>query len=699
MRNASSEYKKIMDRNIRNRAYVSVGLGVVNQMAQKGAKVTSGCVPWCNSDSIFSNNSDAKIYATMEENFFKMDGSMCFLPEQYSQQYSACAITEDILGAIRIDFDDFYSLKGLTIDFGDPYPTEFIVDSADISISYTNTETNFITEDEFGDTNYIIITPISMKGGKQRLRIYSISFGIGLMFSNSDVKDITVNDSVSTISSELPSQTVNINLYDKNNLFNVDSGNSYIEYLESMQNVTMSFGIELDDGTIEWSKYATLYLSNWDSVKGILSINASDRISFMEDEYTTGNKIYERTAYDEAASILTDAGLNESEYILDDYLKDTVLNNPMPALAHRECLQLLANACRCVLFQDEEGRVVIKANFANVLGPEDIEIETNGVADWSNPENIIYGTEYVYADMTKNFFKMDGSMFFLPENNSYLSTSYVSKQISNSLGLFGKEILCPSDAVFPSDSLYPISEVSVESDTYEDPKITIKLTAAYTYYGLTIKFDGNPPKKMEIVTYNGDELIQTTVHEGMTQITTLTQEFSNFDKMVIKFTEAEPYNRVLVNEIAFGELTEYVLKRDLMLENPHGYVEPRTKSVSVRIFSYELDENGEPYEISDNVYAKRILGKVGKNRICENQLISTEEHAVQVAEWLGNYFANNISYEVSYRGEPRIQAADIIKMESEVVNNLQVEVVGQTLKFNGSFSGNLELRRALRMVD
>jgi hypothetical protein len=155
---------------------------------------------------------------------------------------------------------------------------------------------------------------------------------------------------------------------------------------------------------------------------------------------------------------------------------------------------------------------------------------------------------------------------------------------------------------------------------------------------------------------------------------------------------------VLVDKISFGSLTDYVLTRQNMLENPIGYKERRTKYTRVKIYTFENDEEGNPKEIEDNVFAVKLIGDVGEIKTLSNPLVSTKEHAELLAEWIGNYYANNISYDVKYRGEPRIDAADIIHMESEKKNNLQVEVTNRTLKFNGAFSGSLELRRALRMM-
>lgn len=670
MINVSSAYKQAMSKNTRDRAYISVGIGIINQNAQEDGKPNGEFAYW-SKGSIFDTNQAKIEYATLEENYFKTDGSMLFVPEnnELMQLNNNGLVTSDILSPIRIDFPQFYAIKGLTINFGSAYPTEFTIETSENSFAYTNNAETFITMDVLGETDYIIITPVTMVGGKQRLRIRSILMGVGLAYSNKQTKSLSLKEFVSSISDELPSESLNFSFYDEEGRFDVDDENSFIDYLETMQQITLSFGVTLENGTVEWNQIATMYLKDWKSQKGQVSLTATDRLAQMDGEYSLGNKIYERTAYSQAESIFADAGLEPDEYFIDEYLNDVILNNPMPVGTHKSCLQLLANACRCIIRQDENGKVMIKANFANVLDPEDLVASTNGVADWSKPENLLVGTNIVYADMTQDVFKTDGSMYFLPEDDSYLETSYVSEQIADESGLF---------------------EVN--------PTITITMPAAYSYFGLTMDFDGNPPQEMIIHTYNGDVLKESATFAGMIQEAALYHEFLQFDKMVIEFTKGYPNNRVLVNKITFGDLSDYVLTRNLMMENPIGYKEKRVKAVKVKIFSYQNDEEGNPEEIEDNIFATRILNEVGEIRTLANPLVSTEEHAELLAEWIGNYYANNISYDVKYRGEPRINAADIIHMESEKLSNLQVEITNHTLNFNGAFSGSLELRRALKMM-
>lgn len=666
MINVSKEYKEIMNRPIRNRAYISVGIGIIDQEAQASA-TANGAFAYCSYGDIFNTNQGWIEYATLEENYFKADGSMYFMPEnnELMQLKNNGITTEEIRGIVRIDFPQKYAIKGLTLEFGSAYPTEFKVQTEEKLLTYTNNSEKFETMDVLGDTSYIIITPVTMVGGEQRFRIKSALMGVGLSYTNEQTKSFKLTEFVSPISAELPKESISYSFYDEENRFDVNDNDSFIDYLETMQKIAVSFGLELDDESVEWHKIATVFLKSWSSKKGQVSLTATDRLTQMKDKYVAGNRIYERTAFQEAENIFVDAGITPDEYEIDDYLNDVVLINPMPEGTHKECLQLLANACRCLLIQDADGKTIIRANFATVLDPEDLVVEANDIAVWSRSENILVGECAVYADMTQDFFKADGSMYFLPEDEEYLQTAYVSEKISDDNGLFT-----------------------------ENPYVAIILPAAYSYYGVNIAFEGNPPQEMVIHTYKDNELLESTVFTDLMMENYLAHDFLYFDKMVFEFTKGYPNNRVLVDKISFGNLSDYVLKGQDMMTNPIGYKEERVKVARAKIYTFENDDEGKPKEVEDDVFAEVVLGNVGVIKTVSNPLVSTQKHAVLLAEWVGNYYANNISYDVDYRGEPRLNAADIIRMESEKKSNLQVEITELTLNFNKKFSGSLEVRRA-----
>lgn len=669
---ASNAYKSAMQKKIRDRAYISITLGVVNGDAQNAAHFEGDYAYWGNKVLPFRNDAEYTEYATLEQNYMRVDGQMYFLPRETSGLYqlrNAPLTTQNIMETVKVTFPQEHSIKGLTIDFGKYYPTSFKIVTDEKELTYTSNKHDFSTTDVIGDTTNIQIIPISMVGGNKRLRVEKIVMGVGLTYRNNDVSTSSFEEFVNGISAEIPYRKLSVTILDKNNVYNVDDDNSFINFIETGQKMELSYGMVLSDDTVEWHKKATMLLTDWNSKKNQISFTANDVLSTLEDNYKIGNKIYDRTAYAEAISILTDAGFEPDEYFVDDCLRDVNLHNPMPEASHKECLQLLCNASRCILFVDSDGRVNIKANFANVIDPADMQVTSNGTAWWGNATNVLYGNNNVYAELTRNFMRVDGSQFFLPRNTGTAieQTGYVTKNVSDENGLFS-----------------------------ENPVLTLKLPAAYTYYGLYISFQGNPPKDMKVSTYNGDTLLKTFKYDDLKEKSLLNDEFENFDSIRFEITKAYPKNRVLIDKISFGDLSDYELKKDSMTENPYGYAERKTKDVFVKIYTFQNGEDNTPQVVEDNVYLKKSINNSGEIRYCENQLISTEDHARTVAEWLGNYYANNISYDVQYRGDPVLEAADIIFMESDIVNSLQVEVETHKLNFNGAFNGTLQLRRAMR---
>lgn len=664
MKHVSNEYKEIMNRKLRNRGYMSVVVGVINQEAQASATTEGDYLSWSEPNAIFNKGVYAN-YATLEEGYGKLDGTRYFPPVS-TKIYKQGLITEDIAGDVTIVFNKPYDVKGLMITFGETYPTEFTVTASGRTTTYTLSSKNFDTTDVWLGATEIVIHPVSMVGGQQRMRIDSLILGVGLYFDNTDIIDSTMSQYVSAIAEEIPYINFDVLVDDSDNLYNVDDTSSVINFLETKQSVYVSYGLELDDGTIEWLDGGSLYLSDWKSQKGQMQFYAKDKFSFMDEKYDGSYRIYTRTLYQEAITILTAAGLEPDEYEIDECLQDITIQNPVPEVSYAEALQLIANAGRCILYQDVSGKIIMRANFANIIEPEDITVTATDTAAWSRPENVRIGGEVIYADLTRNFGSLDGSMRFMPANN-YLETSFVSAEVADANG-----------------------------DFTTTPSVSMQLDAGYIYYGLFVEFSGNPPQKINITTAHNGHQVETFDWDVDSKNTIINHEFKTFDKVTITILKAQPHDRALINKISFGNLSDYTLRIEDMIEHPIGYKDKKALSISVRIITWESGDE-HPEEVKDSVWYTENLNPSGTEIRYENPLIGSQEHAQLIAHWLGNYYANNISYDVTYRGEPRLDAGDIIYMESEILNNLQTEITANTLKFNGAFSGDVKLRRAMSM--
>ena len=241
MISVSNSWNHAMSQRLRERIYISVGIGVINQNAQGSGSVNAELAYW-SKGNVFDNANNYISYATLEENYFKADGSMYFMPEnsETMQILPNGLVTKYILQPIRIDFPQTYAIKGITLEFGNAYPTEFTIETSEKTLNYTNDSTKFVTDDVLGDTDYILITPISMVGGRQRFRLYNVLMGVGLAYTNKDTKDMSLSEFVSSISDELPNENMSYTFFDTNDNFNVDDDNSFIDFLETMQKMTLS---------------------------------------------------------------------------------------------------------------------------------------------------------------------------------------------------------------------------------------------------------------------------------------------------------------------------------------------------------------------------------------------------------------------------------------------------------------------------
>lgn len=732
MQQASQTYKQSMEETARTGFCMDVAIGVVNQTAQTNAWVDmENCLDYSNPEKPFDNYDVEYTYTTMEQNFFRTDGKMLFLPEHGGPYFNAGIISKDILGPITIKFRDGpFDIKGLTIEFGAAYPVDFEISSDQNTIAISgNTDGHFVTEEIFDGATHITITPSRMAGGRQRLRIEKISMGIGIYFSNQQIKNSTKKEFLSLLTEELPTTDLSVTISNKGRKFDVENKASTIHYLEIGQKCTVRYGKILPNGTIERFDGATLNLDTWKADDDVMTFGAKDRISDLNNIYYRG-KYGKISLYALAEDVLLDAGLDERQYNIDSYLQEVYVSNPMPAVTHREALQIIANAGRCILYQDRQGIIQIKAGFTTVISPERMEVQSDNAEEFSDLQSVVLQrAKYTYAMMYQNYFRVDGSMYFLPEDGEkYLTAGYVSSAVADENGKFE-----------------------------QNPRLTVKLEAAFSYYGVEIEFGGNPPEEVIIFGYKDGVQKYGVVCNGSIQSRmSVNYAFLDFDTMEFEFTKGYPNNAVIVNYVKFGDVSDYEFTYRNMTRTPVGEQVEKYKDVRIQMTRYansseaarelfkdtvdsgkvtaymssacygyavsrgkilsssayevtveiEEEDAGKELVITGHEYMQSAsdyvlsLNTTGAGKSWNNPLVSESDHAAILAEWIGNYLNNNIEYDIAYRGDFRIDAGDIAFLENSYVPKLQIAVCEHTLDFSaGALKGTVKARRAQNGVD
>lgn len=107
-----------------------------------------------------------------------------------------------------------------------------------------------------------------------------------------------------------------------------------------------------------------LKLSEWSSSDEEASIKAVDVLQqFGDGDYYRGDWHAKGiTLYALANYVIADAigtySIPQDKFFIDKYLKSVEVRNPIPLVSHKEALQIIANAGRCILTVDRYGKSV-----------------------------------------------------------------------------------------------------------------------------------------------------------------------------------------------------------------------------------------------------------------------------------------------------------------------------------------------------
>ena len=743
MQAVSTQYKdhmKSKDR-LRNQTYIRVTIGLINQEAQASAYIPDheNYTYYSSFKQPLDNYEVIELYATCDQDYTPVDGSIYFLPRARADVVlNQGIVSKELMGPVEIQFPVQHDIKGLTVEFGKAFPVDFIIESDNNSMEITgNVAGHFVTEEIFAGATFLRFMPSRMVNGQSRFRIHKITMGIGIYFDNQRILSATKKEHISPIMEELPTIDFNLSVNNKDRAFDIENEESSVNFLEIGQDITVLYGQELDDGSVEWLPGAKVQLKEWSADDEEMSFSASDRFDYMDGTYHKGLYRPEGISlYDLALDVLFDAGIDSRTYWIDSYLKSVKVVNPMPVVAHKEALQLIANAGRCILYQDREGNIFLKSSFIPSM-----EASSDNETYFSCAGSVLdKSPKKPYAMTAQNYTSVTPTQYFLPrqeEGTIYLNVGYVSEAVAGSDGSFAV-----------------------------NPTVEINLEASFKCFGLTLEFGSNNPMEMVFHAYHDGELVEDYTVTDLTATTVISHEFEEFDRLILKFTKGYPNNRIVLNNITFGDRTDYVFEYGHELtKTPKGTQLAKVRELQVIRTLYT--QSGEKKELaketivvtaadnrytfyftnpsydlscaltapgegqittiidSSNYYAtveiagvtgtvevsisgreyttaktkvNRQLNPTGSMETWENPLISDVVHAANIADWIGDYLKSDRQYDLQYRGEPRIEANDIAFLENKYVPDLLLRVYEHTLKFNGALSGSIKARRDMSNV-
>ena len=718
MQYVTGDYREEMYKPFRGASSVYIYVGLVNPDAQRSAEITSSFSG--SEEHLYDNSCASKVTST------EADGSMTFT------------------------FGDFHELNiaGLTIDFV-TIPTSITVTNGTKTETYSvGGVSHFTLDDGYTNCHYLTITPNSGK-----LKIKNIQFGIGLQFSNRQLMNTARSNVVDHISCDLPQKRFSFTINNRANDFNRDNPYGYADYLEEQQEIVYEYGREMDDGTIYKIKGGKVLLKDWSSDDYEATFSCVGRLDYLDEEFYKG-QVYEDgiTAYDLAEIVFADAGI--TDYVLDESMKGILLYNPIPRCEYREALKMIANACCGTLYEDRDGNICIKCENGHSYIKN---MKFTGATDYSLTSSMLMdNSSSNYGDAEINYLKADGTLLFLPEDSNYVPVGFVSSQIANNSGNFTNNPHIDMEFVsefnmrrmfFEFGVVVPTSitvTCKLAGTVVDTQTITnLDLRTIYSYSGMvdeaTVTFNSATPNQrihLNNIQLDGKIGYELTYHEfkdtplasSLERVKQVKVHYFKYEK---EHTEEGSSHSSYVNitrtpnddggdtiDVNTGQndygsaittIDALVGENLVKFDSPYYNYKVTAGTIKesgafyivvVSDVEQEISIYAQPYSVAD-MFVTLDIHEKGVDKTCENSLVHSEGLANTLARWLRDFYDDDIEYSLTYRGDPTLDADDLIYIENKFVENNEIRITEETINTSTGmdFSCAIRARRTSFQVD
>ena len=317
------------------------------------------------------------LFATFEKQAWVLNGRYGFRPTStpydvgyYSSVLSQADMTFTTNPVLTLTLGSVHTvaIPGISITFApdrNEWATDFkvrIYNSTELlseTIITENTESFRLVPIEFFagyDKVEVEIVKWSLPG--RYARIMEIALGLKQVYTKGDLFGYEHTSSGSMSSAELPKNSVQFKLDNIDGRWNPANPSGLEQYLVERQTIGVRYGFKVN-GTIEWVRAGTFYMSEWDTPSnGIEAIFvARDLLEFMGDAYT-GTRNDTLTAI--ATAALTQSNILSTQYSLSLPAVSVNFSTDTTVYTCAEILQMCANAGECILFQDSTGVLQVK---------------------------------------------------------------------------------------------------------------------------------------------------------------------------------------------------------------------------------------------------------------------------------------------------------------------------------------------------
>ena len=391
---ASVEMIKQLKKPKRNLGFLKVNFDIVDPETNPDLST--------NTEEVFSNLNNikeatipqTKNYATLEKNFWLLNGSQpIYGSEELEQTYISefmsdenCQFEEN--ACITLHSSVYLTTLGLSMIFDSinenyarklnvkAYRDDVLIMDKDYTLDSYKDRLIFADNEELVRWNRIEIYFVESSLPYRRIRVNQLLFGIMETYTDDNILSAESKEKTTMINSELPTHTFKFTIDNMNKLFNPDNPEGWYRYILQQQPISYEWGYELDDGTIEWILGGKMLLTgSVDVGENQVTFSTTTLINYLTKVYKKG--VYNangRSLYDLAVDVLSDNGIDSSQYNLWEGLKELKTDAPLPKLEARQLLQIISTTGNCIFYTDREDIINIQP-FVYVLNTDGMDYD------------------------------------------------------------------------------------------------------------------------------------------------------------------------------------------------------------------------------------------------------------------------------------------------------------------------------------
>lgn len=305
-------------------------------------------------------------YATLEENFFLLDGSKALFPDSpagmdfgyWSQSMSGADCTFEAPPALEISFTEQHTSAGLTLHFLPDFPALLNIQWYTlggvliISKDFSPNALNYFCDCPVENFGRIVITFKRTAKPYRYIKLRAIDYGTFLTYSDTDVVEAKITEEVDLISNTLSINMANFTLHSPTDDFNLLNPRGVFKLFQQGQKVRIRHF--LDTGPVQMGTYRLATWQSADASTGQFTANASVG-ELDKTDFKLGRIYVNEPAGNIIDEIMASAGW--TDYEVEEEIRSAPLSGWLAISSHRTALQQVAFAAGAIV-DDSRGSTI-----------------------------------------------------------------------------------------------------------------------------------------------------------------------------------------------------------------------------------------------------------------------------------------------------------------------------------------------------